>query len=221
MTPAPLPAPQLDGRSPVRLQLHPYTIAPIVPEPGYAVPLLDRQGRALGPALPPAQFCALAARGSGVIGHATYRVVDTGPLPQTYCGAFFPRLQRRQPLAAVNLARSRFVRIAWPYGLGAYDDRLIPGHTVASGRFAAGTVLFAPALRGWPMGAEPSHDGYLVVGDDTQQPRQERLELFVGLSGAEVHPLNNWPAWLEVYVVDDSSLAASAWVRYRHPDDPH
>jgi hypothetical protein len=200
------------------LAVRPYSVEPIVPEEGYGVPLLDVRGAPIGPVLTPPQFCALAARASGVIGQSTYQVVDIGPVPQTFCGLYFPRLQRRQPLAAVNLSRSRFVRIAWPFGLGAYDYRLVPGHTAAAARFDIGTVLYAPSLRGIRLSDGSTHDGYLLVGDGADDGGRDDLAIFAGLAGAEALPAGRLPPSLEAYVVRDARLRAAVHARYEQPD---
>jgi len=198
-----------------------YSVDPIVPEAGYGVPLLDVRGAPIGPVLPPPQFCALAARASGVIGQATYQVVGMGPVPQTFCGLYFPRLQRHQPLATVNLARSRFARIAWPFGLGAYHYRLVPGHTAAAARFDIGTVLFVPVLRGLRLGDGSTHDGYLLIGDAADEHGRDQLAIFAGLAGNEVLSGKGLPSSLEAYVVRDADLRAAVRARYERPDLKH
>jgi hypothetical protein len=208
---------ELDALPHHRFTLRPYTVEAIVPEPGHGVPLLDPEGMPLGPVLPQPQFCALAARGSGVIGPATYQVIDMGPVPQAYCGMYFPRLQRRQPLAAVNLSRSRFVKLDWPFGLGAYDYRLVPAHTAAAVRFDLGTVLFAPALRGLRLADGSIHDGYLLIGDAAEDRAREDLALYAGLAGAGAPAAAPLPPQLEVYEVRDEQFAAPARARYRRP----
>jgi hypothetical protein len=200
------------------LNVRVYSLEPIVPDPGYGVPLLDVDGAPLGPVLPQPQFCALAARGSGVIGRATYQVVDMGPVPQAFCGLYFPRLQRRQPVAAVNLSRSRFIRLDWPFGLGALDYRLVPGHTAAAARFDIGTVLFAPALRGLPLGDGSVHDGYLVVGDAVENRSRDDVALYAGLAREEALPASSLSSRLEIYAVKDERSAAAVRARYQRPE---
>jgi hypothetical protein len=186
-----------------------YTVAPLIPDPAGTIALLDRDGRALGPRVDETQFCDLAARGAGVIGQATYRVVGTGRVSQAFCGRAFSRLARKQPVAAGALARSRFERIDWPHGIGAQGYRLDPGRTLAvSARGPAyGTVFFARALVGWRLLDGSEHDGYLVVADGRDGLDADALALYLGVEGRS---LAAPPAKFAIERAEDASAAERA-----------
>lgn len=191
---------------PHRVRLGRYTVAAIAESPpgaADAVPLLDAAGAALGPRLDVAGFCTLAAQGAAVVGGATYRVSGTGREPQAFCGRYFSRLNRKQPVAAGALGRSRFERIESPHGIGLLDYRLVPFRTVAADRLAypAGTVLFARALAGRDVGGRP-HEGYLVVTDSIDGPHAHEIALYIGVEGRGAAPFG-LPDTIEITVVTD------------------
>lgn len=173
-----------------RVRASSYRLEAVRPDPAGAIALLDVHGRALGPRLDEAQFCALAAAGAAVIEEqgrrATYRVSGTGANAQAFCGRYYTRLNRKQPVAAGALSRSRFERIDWPHGIGAHGYRLQPGRTLAAGARgpAFGTVLHAPALVGWILPDGSVHDGYLLVADAREDLADAALALYLGVSGA-------------------------------------
>jgi hypothetical protein len=189
------------------LHLADYRIEPLRPEPGPAR-LLDAEDRPLGPVIGEYDFCGLAAAGAGVIDRATYRVIGTGRRGEADCRTWFRRLARKQPVAAGNLSRSRFVRIDWPWGLGAGDYRLVPWRTVAADPLhdRLGTVLLVAELRGLPLPDGTRHDGYVFVGDRREGATGDRVGLFVGRTdepGAGFAPDPAAPRTVTVTTVDD------------------
>lgn len=190
----------------IEVRLNTYAITPLVPTPEGTIPLLDLEGRVLGPRFEEGPFCDLAAQGSAVIDGATYRVVGTGRAPQAFCGRYYSRLHRKQPVAAGALSRSRFTRIDWPYGLGAKDYKLVPYRSAAAQprRFPVGTTLFVPALRGLalPSGtAGTAHDGYLFVADLREGAHDGGVALFTGLRAAALSG-----SMQELFVVTDARV---------------
>ncbi|MEO7405180.1 MAG: hypothetical protein ABIU95_16080, partial [Burkholderiales bacterium] len=167
-----------------------YTIAAVIPAADATNPLLDEAGRPLGPSLDDGQFCDLARAGGGVIGPATYRVVGTARTAQIFCGRYYSRLHRKQPVSAGALGRARFARIDWPHGIGARDFRLVPGRSVAAGELGwrVGTVFFVRALVGTALERDDVHDGYLVVTEAREDLGRDDLALFLGVEGRAIAP---------------------------------
>lgn len=155
----------------------------IVPAADASVPLLDLAGRALGPRLDEPQFCDAAARGTAIIGGATFQVAGTARAPQVFCGRYYRRLHRKQPVAAGALGRSRFERVDWPYGLGAGPYKLVPWRSIAAPAsvVAIGRALYSPQLRGLALPDGSVHDGHVFVADVRAAGERPELDLFVGL----------------------------------------
>jgi hypothetical protein len=158
------------------------------------VPLRDAHGVTLGPRLDEVDFCDLAAAGAGVIGAATYRVVTSGPDSHAFCGRYYSRLHRKQPVAAGALGRSRFERVTvggrdWPHGVGALDWLLVPGRTAIarSGAANLGDALLVRALIGarLPDGTAPSCAVLVAdIRDDADTP----IALYLGVAGRAWQP---------------------------------
>ena len=195
-----------------------YTIGAIVPAADATIPLLDETGRPLGPLLDDGQFCDLARAGGGVIGAATYRVVGTARTAQVFCGRYYSRLQRKQPVAAGALGRSRFARIDWQHGIGTRDFRLVPGRTVAAGELGwrVGTVFFAPALVGARLGRDDIHDGYLVVTEAREGLGRDDVSVYLGVEGRALASLPALGARFVVEPVSDAGVIEAARARVRY-----
>jgi len=202
---------------PVRLTLRPYTVHAMAPDPDATVPLLGADGRPLGPLLGPRQFCELADAGGGVIGTATFRLAGEGWTQRVSCAPWFPRLQRRIPVSVSRLGRSVFARIDWPFGLGARDFRLVPGHTAAATGFATGTVLYADSLRGRILADGTRLDGWLVVGDLRSDLAAGELALFAGRDDQVLFTTAPGEYRVEVRPVRDAAAAAAIAARYTLP----
>ena len=217
--PCALPAPPPAALAPAHAYpLHTYTVTPLEPDAHAAIALLDPAGAALGPVLSEAQFCDLAFAGSALIGPVTYLLAGEGHKAQAFCGRYYPRLQRRQPVAAGRLGRSRFRAIPWPYGLGARDALRTPGHTAAAPGLAWGTVLFAEALRGRRLSDGRLHDGYLVVADQEDGPDAAPgggpLGLFLGRTGQPVLAAADLPPGVLASPLIEGALAGAVRACY-------
>lgn len=196
-----------------------YRVTPFVTEAGPAV-LRDPDDRPLALPIAEYDFCTLAAAGSGVVGRATYQVLGTGRRREADCRTYFRRLARKQPVAAGDLGRARFVRHDWPYGLGADDYRLVPWRSVAIAQVGArlGTVLFAPELRGKRLPDGSVHDGHLLVVDLREEAAGGRIALFAGRTdeaGPEFVPEGGVPRSITVTVVDEPVIAARLRAMHR------
>lgn len=196
-----LPAPSMATLGDSRMiELTALRVMTIVPAPDASIPLLDARGARLGPVLDEIQFCELATAGSGVIEGASYRVTGTARTPQVNCRRAYSRLARKMPVAAGALGRSVFVRIESAHGLGARDFKLVPWRSVASAAFPVGRVLYVPALRGWRIDADRTHDGFVFVADALADAPRERLALLVE-SGSSDIPLRG-----HAFLANDTAL---------------
>ena len=192
--------------------------------PERAVPLLALNGRPLGPKLDDVSFCELAARGAAVVEGATYRVVGTAREPQVFCGRYFSRLHRKQPVGAGALSRSRFERIDWPHGVGVLDYKLEPWRTVAADRlrFAPGTLLLLDALIGRELVAGQPHDGLVMVTDSVEEARGDTLAVYAGVQTAAKSQsdksMPSLPAVTQLRIVRDPVIIARWHARLRIRD---
>ena len=179
-----LPAPSsLTRITPQPVHIDVYSTMALIPAPDGKQSLLDLDGQPLGPRVDELQFCDLAARGTAVIEGATYQVVGTAREAQTFCGRYYSRLQRKQPVAAGALGRSRFARVDWKYGLGVGGYRLVPWRTIAAPAsvLGAGRAAYLPALRDLMLPDGSKHDGYVFVADLREAGASAQIDLFVGL----------------------------------------
>ncbi len=169
--------------APIEAALGIYATMQLSPAADATIALLDLDGRALGPRLDAPQFCDLAARGAAVIADATYQVAGSARESQVFCGRLYTRLQRKQPVAAGALGRSRFERVDWRYGLGAERYKLVPWRTLAApaGLASIGQALAVPALQGLVLPDGTIHDGEVFVADRLEPGAEPRVELFIGL----------------------------------------
>lgn len=172
------PAARLRDARMIEFTVH--RVVPIVPAADAAIPLLDASGARLGPLLDDGQFCELADAGAGIIDGASYRVTGTARTPQVNCRRYFSRLARKMPVAAGALGRSVFIRIETAHGLGARDFKLVPWRSVATAAYAIGTVLYVPSLRGWPIGPDRTHDGFVFVADALADAPDGRVAIVTG-----------------------------------------
>ena len=165
------------------VQIGIYSTMALIPAPQGKQSLLDLDGHPLGPRVDELQFCDLAARGTAVIEGATYQVVGTAREAQTFCGRYYSRLHRKQPVAAGALGRSRFARVDWKYGLGVGGYRLVPWRTIAAptGVLGVGRAAYLPALRDLMLPDGSTHDGYVFVADLREAGASAPIDLFVGL----------------------------------------
>lgn len=80
------------------------------------------------------------------------------------------RIVNRDPQCGSGMGNACFVELdqeAYPFGMGALNNALLPYRTVAAnpGEFAVGTKLYIPLLVGKTMpGMGFTHDGCVVVG---------------------------------------------------------
>ena len=189
-----------------------YSLDPIHADES-GVPLLDLRGVPLGPHVDEGAFCDLAAAGAGVIDDATYRIVGAAPVQQVFCGRYYSRLHRTQPVAAGALGRSRFERVRWrerdwPHGIGARNWRLVPGRTAAAARGgpALGTALHVPVLVGRMLPDGSIHDGDVLIAEVREGITTAPAALYLGIAG-RTWRLDNAPT-LDATPITDARRSA-------------
>lgn len=184
-----------------------------------AVPLRDRQGRRLGVALSPKDFCHAAMEGTvAITGNgqtAVYNAAGVGSTASTDCTPFFPRSGAR-----FKIAKQRFFKVGSeaPWGMGTAGYRLIPFRSIATDRafFGAGTLLYLPRLRGMRFtnsdGTTIVHDGYVFAADVGGSIKRCHIDFFGGGQGeGRFFPFTSdkrHPKALEAYVVRDTAVIA-------------
>jgi 3D (Asp-Asp-Asp) domain-containing protein len=184
-----------------------------------AVALLDRNGRRLGVALSPRDYCYAAMEGTVAVisgGQSTiFNAAGVGPTQLADCTPFFPRSGAR-----VAIGKQRFVKVGSdaPWGLGTAGYRLVPFRTIATDRgfIQSGTVLYLPRLRGMRFTNSDNHtiihDGYVFAADVGGSIKRCHIDFFGGGQGdTRFFPFTSdkrHPRALEAYVIRDRNVIA-------------
>jgi 3D (Asp-Asp-Asp) domain-containing protein len=139
------------------------------------IPLLDITGKALGPVLAKADWCAAALEGTVRVGAVTYNYVGSRQSDFVDCSEYF----------GLKVGYSRFGVARGPYGDGVSEFILVPYRTLAADPafLKPGTAIFVPAAVGQRLPIGGKHDGYCFVGDrggaiTSIGPQTNRLSLF-------------------------------------------
>ncbi len=176
-------------------------------ENGY--PLLDGNGKPLGPILSRVDWCNSAMEGSVFVlddnnSGVTYNYFsETGP-SQVDCSDMFD----------IDVSTTRFRLANGQYGDGVEDYKLIPYRTIAvdPNKFSYGSVIYVPAARGnkiiLPDGNVTYHDGYFFAGDTGRAIIGKHIDVYIGV--ADENPFDWVTSYedqtFEAYKVTDQAI---------------
>jgi 3D (Asp-Asp-Asp) domain-containing protein len=124
------------------------------------IPLLDGEGRELGPKLSLHDFCHAANEGTTQVGSKLYNVRGPSSRQQADCTKVVNR----------DVGSNRFALARGPYGDGIGNNILVPYRTLATNTtvIRPGTALFIPAACGKVLPGGLRHDGYFFAADKGQ-----------------------------------------------------
>ncbi|MBK8012113.1 MAG: hypothetical protein IPK13_12255 [Deltaproteobacteria bacterium] len=209
----PLPEPTLAGRPRLHFWATHYSVhvARDVAPRGH--PLLNPQGKPLGPKLERRDWCDAAMQGTVRVlrraGVEGYQFLRLGEGEEVDCTRRYPKHKA--------IGRSRFRRMRHAFPKGAWGARLVPYRSVAvsRGEVPHGTVLYIPDAKGvevaFPDGQHWTHDGYFLVADTGGGLKSGHIDLFLG--DAQKNPfafVKSTPkARFATYVIDDPDIVAS------------
>jgi 3D (Asp-Asp-Asp) domain-containing protein len=136
------------------------------------IPLLDMAGKALGPLLKKADWCAAALEGTVRVGTVTYNYAGTKQGTFIDCSEYF----------APKVGYSRFNVARGPFGDGVSGFVLVPYRTIAADPafLKPGTVIFIPSAVGQSLPGGGKHDGYFFVADRGGAIKGNHLDVFQG-----------------------------------------
>jgi 3D (Asp-Asp-Asp) domain-containing protein len=169
------------------------------------IPLLDMQGKELGPKLSPYDWCMGGIEGTIKVGDVTYNFDGTKPPQQVDCA--------NEPKVNVSVAPIRYRRAIGPFGDGVPGYKLVPWRTVAVNpkTLAYGTLLFIPEAVGQKLPDGTIHDGYFFVAD-TGSPKKiygNHIDFFTGFSDSPDFSLlssKKHPRTFNAFIVKDPAL---------------
>lgn len=149
---------------------------------GGSVPLLDANGKPLGPKLSEREWCLAACEGTVRVGQHLYNYAARAKQSQVDCSDHVnlpPKILRK-------VERVRFTKTDAPFGLGVKKWQLVPFRTVAVDpkQIPFGTVLFIPDAVGTEIqssdGSKWLHDGYFFAGDTGSAIKDTQIDVFLG-----------------------------------------
>lgn len=207
-----LPQPDLTDSRPLTLWATHYSV-PRVQAIDDGHPLLDPDGKALGPKLATRGFCDAGMEGTVQVlfegRWRTYNYAGTGSNVQVDCSARYPR----HPATG----RSRFRASTKPFGEGSTGARLIPFRSIAvDPRFIPyGSLLYIPAARGVEIsgadGEKFRRDGYFFAADTGGAIRGSHIDVFFGPSRDNPFTFigSARSSKFEAFLIEDAELAAA------------
>jgi 3D (Asp-Asp-Asp) domain-containing protein len=191
-------------------------------------PLLDEQGRELGPKLSVRDFCLAALEGTVRVidsaGRATvYNFAGRGDVSQCDCSPIVPDLD---PGPRENLGRTLWEVSRAPFGTGADSMALVPYRSIAVDPDVIDlrSVVYVPEARGTrvslPTGRTAEHDGYFYAADTGGAVNDEHIDVFCGLSGENPFGFvtSDENEMFEACIVKDSTLSEALAALHRISD---
>lgn len=179
-------------------------------------PLLDPEGRALGPTLSRKDWCYASLQGTVQVVNGqvptTYNFASRSSRSQVDCSSFFSSLS---PSVLRAMSTSRFKAVAAPFGLGTGGYQLVPFRTIAVDRsqIPLGSVIYIPAARGvsitLPSGEQVLHDGYFFAADVGGAIRGNHIDVFIGVADRNPFPFvkSRASGSFEAYLVEDPEIS--------------
>jgi 3D (Asp-Asp-Asp) domain-containing protein len=191
-------------------------------------PLLDKNGRELGPKLSVRDFCLAAIEG-------TVRVMEEGGAGVLYnyagrssnsqcdCSRFAPSLSAS---VKAGLGKTLWEPSKGPFGTGAQGMLLVPYRSIAvdPNFIPHRSVIYLPQARGvdvtLPSGRVAKHDGYFFAADTGGAIKHSHIDVFCGVSSE--NPFKDFvtskPAGtFEAFQIKDDTISSSLAALHRKP----
>jgi 3D (Asp-Asp-Asp) domain-containing protein len=164
------------------------------------IPLLDIDGKQLGPFLTSRDWCLGGIEGTVMIGGTTYNFAGEGNSKQVDC----------KNVVKVNVGNIRYRKARGPFGDGTAGFALVPYRTIATDPdvIPTGTVVFIPAAVGEKLPNGLRHDGYFFAADVGSKIKGGHIDVFTGTSQAAVFQFvtSDSDHRVDAYVVEDKAI---------------